>query len=311
MIDYIKIIRPINLLIIAISQILIFLVYLFPLAKSSENMVLDGSLWYLFVIDTILIAAGGYVVNDLLDKKADAINKPSKVYVGKNKISATRGWIYYVIIVFTGFILALYIALAIHKLHLLLIYPFAVVLLFLYSWRLKRLPLLGNLVVSIFCAFVPGIIWYAEMEMINAFSNSENKFYELIIHLFPVYISFAFLSTMVREIIKDIEDMDGDMKSNFKTLPITAGPERAKIMAFFFGILLISSYVFWFMGFSTNSEIYIALIVAAVLILPTGYILAGIYRARSVADYSRISKMLKYLMIVSLFIFLCIPYIKN
>ena len=141
------------------------------------------------------------------------------------------------------------------------------------------------------------------------FSSFGNNIYDLIIHFFPVYILFAFLSTMVREIIKDIEDLDGDLKSSYKTLPIVAGVERAKIVALFFCILLFVSYYFWFLGFTQFEEICIAFMIMAGLIFPTIYIMRSIYIARSTAEYSTISKKLKYLMIVSLFIFLCIPFI--
>jgi 4-hydroxybenzoate polyprenyltransferase len=261
------------------------------------------------VVDTVLIAAGGYIVNDLMDQKADTFNKPEKIYIGKGKITPLIGWVYYSIVVLAGLGIAYYIADNIDKLHLLTIYPVAVGLLLLYSSHLKRLPLLGNLIVSIFCAFVPGIIWYAEHEMLNYFVSIPNYRYNLLMHLFPAYISFAFLSTFVREIIKDIEDMDGDMKSSYQTLPIAAGVERAKVIAFFLGIVLLGSYGFWFIGFPNSSMVLLGSIIIISLILPTIYILRRIYHAKSKHEFTSISKMLKYLMIVSLFLFLCIPFI--
>ena len=296
-------------MIVAVSQVLIYMVYLHPLTSSNDELVLNGHLWLLFVIDTILIAAGGYVINDIMDIKVDSVNKPEDIFIGEKKISPQGGWIYYVALVLGGFVLALYIAITIDKIHLLFIYPLAVLLLYLYSSHFKRLPLLGNLVVGIFCAFVPGIIWYAEYDSINYYAGSANPQYELLMHLFPVYITFAFLSTMVREVIKDIEDLEGDAKYDFNTLPVVAGPERAKIIAFFFCIILLCTYFFWFTGFSTRADFIIAAIIVLGLMLPTAYILRKIHGARSTTDYSRISKLLKYLMIVSLFIFLCIPFI--
>lgn len=270
---------------------------------------LFGNLWILFVVDTVLIAAGGYIVNDLMDQKADAYNKPEKIYIGPGKMNPVIGWGYYIFVVLIGFGIAYFIANKIGQLPLLAIYPVAVALLFLYSLYFKRLPLLGNLVVSIFCAFVPGIIWYAEFDLINFFSFFPNTWYDLLMHLFPAYISFAFLSTFVREIIKDIEDMDGDMKSSYRTLPIVAGVARAKVIAFFFGILLLCSYGFWFIGYARPAEIVLDIIIIIGLILPTLYILKQIYVARSTEEFAHISKLLKYLMIVSLFLFLCIPFI--
>ncbi len=308
LINYIKIIRPKNLVIVAISQILIYLIYLMP-ARKITSMELDGNLWILFVMDTILIAAGGYVVNDILDQKADIYNKPEKQFIGKNGITPFAAWVYYSILALIGFGIAFYIALRIDKLLLLSIYPFAVGLLLLYSLYFKRMPLLGNLVVSIFCAFVPAIIWYAEFDMINSLFSIDNVSYKMIVNVFIAYIVFAFLSTLVREIIKDIEDFEGDRKSLYNTLPIRAGKERANVVALFFSILLLLSYGFWFVGYTGNKLIVIGLMVLFGLILPTVVIIYQIHMAKLQNDYSLISKRLKYLMISSLFLFLCIPYI--
>lgn len=309
LINYIKIVRPKNLVIVAISQILIYLVYLMP-QRERTSIELDGNLWILFVVDTLLIAAGGYVINDILDQKADMLNKPGKLFMGKNGISSVKGWIYYFILVIIGFAIAFYIASRIDKLLLLSIYPTAVGFLFLYSKYFKRMPLLGNLVVSLFCAFVPAIIWYAEFDMVESLHSIDPRSYKLIVNVFIAYILFAFLSTFVREVIKDIEDVEGDQKSSYQTLPIQAGIGRANVVALFFSILLLLSYGFWFTGYIGNQLVYIGLVVLLGLIIPTCIIIRQIYLAKSQIDYSSISKRLKYLMISSLFIFLCIPFMK-
>ena len=72
-----------------------------PLTEVSGDLELDGSLWILFVADTILIAVGGYIVNDIMDQKTDLYNKPDRIYIGQNKISVKAGWSYYF---FCGFI---------------------------------------------------------------------------------------------------------------------------------------------------------------------------------------------------------------
>lgn len=308
LINYIKIVRPKNLVIVALSQTLMFWIYLSPLSVLSE-VKLDGGLWVLFIIDTLLIAAGGYVVNDLMDQKADLLNKPDNIFIGSDKISNTAGWLYYWIIVIAGFIIAFYIAYTIRELHLLFIYPLAVGLLYLYSRYFKRMSLLGNIVVSIFCAFVPAIIWYAEHDLINALRGFDEYRYQVIIRFFLAYISFAFLSTMVREIIKDIEDIEGDRKSGYQTFPIVGGIKRANMVASFFGLLLLCSYSFWFTGRTTTEKIAMGLIIVLGLMWPTAKILKDIYSAKNKEDYSSISKKMKYLMIISLFIFLCIPFI--
>lgn len=277
--------------------------------RKVTSMELDGNLWILFVVDTVLIAAGGYVINDILDQKADEMNKPERQFVGESGISLSVAWVYYFALVLVGFGIAFFIASRIDKLLLLSIYPAAVGLLFLYSRYFKRMPLLGNLVVSLFCAFVPAIIWYAESDMVNSLLAIDIGKYNLIVNVFIAYIGFAFFSSLVREIIKDIEDVEGDRLSQYNTLPINVGVQRANVIALFFCILLILSYGFWFIGYTGNQSLIIGLVVTFGLITPTVFILIQIYRAKLQSDYTLISKRLKYLMISSLFIFLCIPFI--
>ncbi|MDF1697773.1 MAG: geranylgeranylglycerol-phosphate geranylgeranyltransferase [Saprospiraceae bacterium] len=305
---YIQIIRLKNLAIVAISQILIYLVYLLP-AKESVSIELDGYLWILFVLDTVLIAASGYVINDILDGEADAQNKPERHYIGHHGMSRSAAWIYYIALVIVGFLIALFIAYSIDKILLLSIYPFVVTSLYLYSKIFKRMPLIGNIVVSLFCAFVPAIIWYAEFDTIQAMAEIDLFRKEIVERVFIAYILFAFFSTMVREIIKDIEDVEGDRIANYKTLPVVAGVDRANVFALFFCMLLIGSYWIWLVGYTTTQLILLSVIVGIGLVVPTLLILRKIYRAKKKHEYTAISKRLKYLMVVSLFIFLCIPFV--
>ena len=268
-------------------------------------------LWILFVIDTLLIAAAGYVINDIMDKEADVQNKPDLQFIGDHGISKKSAWIYYALLVFIGFVIAFYIAYKIEKLALLSIYPFAVICLFLYSTNFKRKPLLGNIVVSIFCAFVPAIIWYAEFDSLRVLEKIDYEQYFTTVRIFIAYILFAFFSTMVREIIKDIEDVEGDKLASYRTLPIVAGIDRANVFSLFFCVVLICSYGLWFVGSTLNQQLLLGSLVTVFLIVPTLFILKQIYSAKHRVDYSRISKRLKYLMVVSLFIFLCIPLILD
>ena len=105
-------------MIVALSQILIYLVYLLPVRKTA-TLELEGNLWILFVIDTVLIAAAGYVINDIFDQGADKLNKPGKQYIGEGRLSAFRAWVYYIGLVFLGFAIAFYIAYQIDKMMLL------------------------------------------------------------------------------------------------------------------------------------------------------------------------------------------------
>src|SRR5690606_29561780 len=112
-------------------------------------------------------------------------------------------------------------------------------LLWSYSTYFKQRVLIGNVIVSIFCAFVAGIVWFAER---HTFAELQQQDVPLAWHVQLVlsfYLSFAFLSTMFREIIKDMEDVKGDDTLHCRTLPIVFGIRRAKWVAAFFGFVLL------------------------------------------------------------------------
>lgn len=273
-----------------------------------ENVVLTGSLWWLFIVDTVIIAGSGYIVNDIFDQNADAFNKPNNSYLGENGITIKTAWIYYSAFVLLGFIVAMFIAYSIGKLRLLIIYPLAVILLLLYSKYFKKLPLIGNIVVAIFCAFIPGIILYAEWDTIYFFEwGSEGERFSYL-SLFAAYITFAFLSTMVREIVKDIEDIDGDKAVGIRTLPIVAGENIASSISLGFGVLLLASYGMLLLPYFTNESFPMGILAVGILSTLTLIILHRLYNANEKKDFSDVSKWIKILMVVALFIFLCIPF---
>ena len=297
---FISIIRPANVLLIAASQLIIYHKYIIPYFKGySISRVLQGVDVFLFVLVTSLIAAGSYIINDIKDYPSDVVNKPTKIYIGKDKLSPRAALIYYWVLTSLGAILAAYIALHIRKPYLFVIYPVAVALLYLYSHLWKRRPLSGNIVVASFCAFVPGIIWYAESEGMALLSTVNPS----IVSLYMGYILFGFLATMVREIVKDIEDLNGDKEAGYLTLPITMGEARAKKIALIFAGLLLMSYSLWIYAAADMTSVIVWLLVSVGIVLPTLYIVLRLYWAKAKVDYSHLSRLIKYLMAMSLFVF--------
>ncbi|MFT4533990.1 MAG: 4-hydroxybenzoate polyprenyltransferase [Saprospiraceae bacterium] len=291
----------------AISQFLIYWVYIIPLFDG-QDIVLSGSLWWLFIIDTVLIAAAGYVINDIIDQKADQLNKPTRLYLGPSHLSEKSVWFYFGFLVLVGFMIALYIAYSIEKIHLLLIYPTAVGLLYLYSKSFKKLPLIGNLVVAIFCAFVPGIILYAEWDVLEVAKVSSPSEYEFIFGMFLSYLTFAFLSSLIRELVKDIEDIEGDKLVGYKTYPVVYGEKKAKVLCINVCLVLIISYGLWFLPFIAADFLGIIVGLISAIFFFSLFILHRMIHANEKQDFSTISKWLKILMVLSLFVFLCIPF---
>jgi len=307
--SYLQIIRPKNLILVAVSQLLIYYVYILPITDG--NITLSNGLWWLFILDTVLIAAGGYVINDIYDRSTDQINKPTNTFIKDGALSIGQTQAYYWGIVVIGFLIAAYIAYSIHKLHLLAIYPTAVAALFFYSKSWKKMPYIGNLVVVLFCAMVPGIVWYAEIDVINELKISDPTDWQFLTSVFVAYIVFAALSTAAREMVKDIEDIEGDQLQGYQTAPIATSVSSVKVVIMISLTLLICSYYLWVARFESTAKYVMTAIVGTLMVAPSLWILIQVRAAQAKHHYSSISKYLKYLMAVSLFVFLCIPFINK
>jgi 4-hydroxybenzoate polyprenyltransferase len=251
----------------------------------------------LFIFDTILIAAGGYIINDIFDYKTDKVNKPEKTYISKD-ISLKNAILYYSLILSLGFVISIYIAIVTDNLPLLFLYPLACGLLYVYSKKLKNTVLTGNIVVSAFVSFVPGVILIAERDMI--FERSIPDFQNLVIQLFIFYLVFSFIVNLIREIIKDIEDENGDRINGYNTLPIKYGIQVAKMWCIFLSLVTIISLVVWMsltnIVVDFRLKVYLMLMVAAPLVI----IIQILTKTTQKRDFSKISTIIKWTMLAGL-----------
>src|SRR5688572_15521391 len=171
-----------NLLIIGLAQY-------FTAGYLIGVQTLDDSRLLFLSFSTIIIAAAGYIINDYYDVKIDYINKPERVVIGRN-IPRRYAILFHVLLSGAGILLAFFLSWRIVAVNVV-----SVFLLWLYSNNLKRLPFIGNLTV----AFLTGLsVW-----MLEIYYRTGNS-------LVLIYASFAFFMTLVREIIKDMEDLKGD-----------------------------------------------------------------------------------------------------
>lgn len=304
MLDYIKITRPLNLLFVLLIQYTLFYCFLYPIIQNHDyDPILYGNHPIFLIIITIFVGAGGYIINDILDQNADLINKPDKTYIGLGHISKLSAWIYYGVVTAVGAVLTCYMMYELNYFHFWWLYPLIVVLLFMYSTHFKRTPLIGNIFVSFYSFMVPGIVFFAEWNNIKKLHGSTD--YELIMVVMMAYLSFSFLATFLREIVKDLEDMEGDMQQGYHTLPISVGQPTTINFSLFIGLMLLMSYFLWFPMFAYHSftfpfdEIFVLIIV-----LPTIYILIRLYYSENKQDYTILSRNIKIIMALSILIFL-------
>ncbi|MDA7502111.1 geranylgeranylglycerol-phosphate geranylgeranyltransferase [Chitinophagales bacterium] len=312
---FLRLIRWPNLLYIILTQFLLCYALLIPVYSSVNftTAALDWTSLCLLVLSTVLIAAGGYVINDYFDVKADEINRPDKIVVGR-LIERRHSLIIHGILksagLATGFIVALRVGFPV----LLAIQLGISSLLWLYSTLLKRLPLIGNIAVSFMTAAVILIVLVYETSFFDEFYAafpSEGKF---ILYHFLGYALFAFLLTLIREIVKDLEDMEGDRSIDCKTIPLLWGIPVAKAFVVVFAVLvsaLVASYLYYFVGGAGISSSIVLLKIAFLLLLvqlPLVLLIKWTLSADKPSHYHRISNLLKLTMLAGILFLLIIKY---
>jgi len=292
-----RLIRFPNLIIVVLTQYLLQYCVLIPtLEKAKLSPILDHFHFGLLVLSTLMIAAGGYIINDIVDYKIDLINKPDRVIINKN-ISIKPARILYHSNNLIGLLISLYLAYHVDNIALISLYIVAVFLMYLYSISLKSKALLGNIVVGLFCAFVAGIVLFAERAAYADFTTNLGSYQNELTLLFGGYMLFAFLTTMFREIVKDIEDVKGDTAQDCQTLPIVSSIGFAKKVAAFFGVLVLAftSYIGQLVYPHLNTIHLIYILIG--IIFPTIASLYLLGKAQSTAEFHRISRLAKYLML--------------
>ena len=294
---FLQLIRFPNLIIVVLTQYLLQYFILIPaFQKANLTPLLDHFHFFILVLSTLIIAAGGYIINDIEDLEIDLLNKPNKVIVGKY-ISITNAKRLYWGITILGFVISLYLAFYVENLPLVLIYPTGVLLLYWYSKSLKKSVLWGNIIVSIFCGFVAGIVLFAERANYWTLQEQSPQLGNRITLIFSAYLLFAFFSTMFREIVKDIEDREGDLKNGCTTLPIIFGMNKAKWVASIFAISLLGLLNYWVYIRSQDGPSIDLVFFIGGIILP---LLVAIYKLKMAITKNQlhqVSTLAKYIML--------------
>ncbi len=232
MFSFLKLIRIQNLLIIAFTQCMVRWCLIYPILKiRGYELQLSDFNFFLLVISTMMIAAAGYVINDYFDVNIDKINKPERLVIGKGvKRRVAIGA--HTVMNILAIIIGLYISYIVGAWKLILIYFFWAFGLWFYSTHFKRQFLIGNLIIAVFVALVSLVVGiYELLPCYKAYSvyGEIISFKDVWICIFCISF-FAFVTTLLREMIKDIEDYEGDKEYGCKTMPIVIGVRSSKIV---------------------------------------------------------------------------------
>ena len=226
-ISFLKLIRLRNLIIISLTQLLIKFSLINPFL---DNFILSNNQFYLLILATLFITASGYIINDIYDVKTDEVNKEKERIIGK-LITSRNAIKWYITFNLLGLLLGTYTAYIVKIPLFSLIFIYCIISLWIYSKRMKTSFLFGNLQVSLLTAL--SIFNVAIFDIIPNGINKKNG-EMMIFKIIIFYAAFAFIITFIREMIKDLEDIEGDKKIHAKTLAITYGIEKTKWISLFF-----------------------------------------------------------------------------
>ena len=284
---FLKLIRYQNLLLLAFMQLIFRYVFF-----QSQDIPLALADWQygLFVLSTVLIAAGGYVINNIFDQHTDTINKPNTVVIGKS-ISETQGYNIYIALTATGVSIGFYLSNVIAKPGFATIFILIAATLYLYATSLKQMMLIGNIMVALLLSFSVVIIGIFDL-----FPTIHEGNQQQMANLFSIlldYTIFAFMINLLREIVKDIEDVDGDYNMGMNTLPIAIGKSRATKIVFvlsFIPLLLILHYIYNYLFGLLFVTLYLLFFVVAPLL----YFTIKIGAATSKKEFHNLRLLLKW-----------------
>lgn len=308
MLAFIRLIRPLNLLLVVLCMYSMrYWVIGTLISQNGLELQLSNLNFFLLVLSAFCIAAAGNVINDYFDLKTDAINKPNKLIIG-SQISPKAAIALHLVFNTIGISSAIYLSYSIGHLKFAAIHLFAATSLWFYSIYFKKHLLLSNLVVSLLAGLIPLLVAIYELPLLidkyalhldEIFLNSgytSSFFFKVILFWVVAFAFFAFITNFIREVQKDLADIKGDQEAGRVTLPIRFGFKNVKI---FVGILtLLWSVVLlygqnYFLGDTFSLAYFVVL-----LVLPM--IVSGILtlRANTPKQYSFASNITKIVMLL-------------
>lgn len=297
-----NLIRWKNLLMIALVQVLIKYALFLPFGVLTT---LNGFNFSLLVLSTLCIAAAGNIINDIYDIETDLVNKPDKVIVGKI-ISEKKANTLFLVFNSIGVGLGFYLSYSVGRNGFFAIFVIISALLYIYASYLKQMLLIGNFVISILVAL--SIIIVGLFELLPVITPENQTTQLMLFKILLNYAIFAFLINLVRELAKDIEDIDGDYKAGMNTLPIAIGRERASKVLFAVSLIPLLAVVYYMVTYLYKQPVAIGYFLIFI-VAPLIYILIKSFNAETKKEVHHISVILKLVMLFGILSLLLFSYI--
>lgn len=286
--SFLKLIRYQNLILLALMQ----LVFRYGFLESqSIPLALNDWQFALLVLSTVCIAAGGYLINNIFDKGTDEINKPQDVVIGK-QISESMGYNIYIALNVVGVGIGFYLANAIHKSNFAAVFIIIAATLYVYANGLKQTLLIGNIIIALLLSLSILIIGIFDLLPMIVPENQANM--GVIFGILIDYAVFAFIINFIREIVKDLEDVNGDYNQGMNTLPIVLGVARTAKVVLGLSFIPLGLIIYYINEHLFSNNLYYASGYGFVFILaPLIYFTVKMFGAKNQKDFHHLSKVLK------------------
>ncbi len=299
---FFRLIRWPNLVFIALTQALFYYCILLPSFQAGSPLrenILAPRYLLLLSLSSVFIAAAGYIINDYFDLDIDRINKPERAVIDKT-IRRRSAILWHWALSGVGIAIGAYLSWKIKNVFVVLSDVACVLLLWFYSTTFKKKLLLGNILISFLTAWVILVLYLCEFRL-HRFVNPDyhgalSRIYKFAI----VYASFAFVISLVREVVKDMEDREGDSRYGRRTMPVVWGMPASKAFTAAWLLLLVLALVilqFYVLQYRWWGSIAYATVA---VILPVLLVLRDLRKAATVADYHRLSSFIKLIMLMGI-----------
>jgi 4-hydroxybenzoate polyprenyltransferase len=301
---FLRLIRAKNLLIIALLQCLLRYLLVLPILDFyGLEPVMSNARFILLLVATLSLAASGYVINNYFDVKTDIINRPGKVVVGK-VFSRRVVLLWHVVFTILGMFSGLLLAYFTRKENYALMFILIPGLLWYYSTTFKKQILIGNLVIAFLTALVPYFVVsleFASMARVYGAEVLSSEACSAAWSWVSGFAFFAFVTTLGREIIKDIEDVKGDREAGCKTLPIEMGESYTKTVVLAINITTVVALgVVWFVVPELRNSTLTLGYFVVLLAIPYAILSYTLLKASKPQDYHRASQISKLIMLAGI-----------
>ncbi len=284
--EFFKLVRWFHELLAILPFVALYLIINYFIQQNALSCNLSSINFIIVCFGVQLLLATGCILNDIMDRDIDAINKPNTHIVGRT-ISLKSAKLLFIVMTALVIISSIYISLYIFKEWAFIsisVYALSI----LYDVYFKRAPLIGNILMATLAAFIPLVILFFAKECIIMLNNER---IEVLIYL---YALFPFLIIIPRELSLDISDMEGDKADGCKTLPIVIGVKKSKHVVIAFLLLVVILSVF--LMYSYNYFVITCIMVDIMLV----YYIYKLQRTEKRIDYIKIGRFLWFIMIIGL-----------